>query len=160
VVDDSFDTALKSGEGEMHFLQVDFHHPDLGDRRKKNSYSEKGQNQFALFWQENKLVYIFYISLRSTTQHEGWRKYCGLGWCLPREISWLWWREQTRCTVTGYRQHHSLKGFVTGEHNVQLHNCAKRTQKPDQKSFENTIFDGKSCQDSKPRRLKTARVSA
>ena len=49
VVDDSFDTALKSGEGEMHLLQVDFHHPDLGDRRKKDSYSEKGQNQFALF---------------------------------------------------------------------------------------------------------------
>lgn len=48
VLDDSFDTALKSGEGEMHLLQVDFHHPDLSDRRKKDSYSEKGQHQFAL----------------------------------------------------------------------------------------------------------------
>ena len=49
VVDDSFDTALQSGEGEMHLLQVDFHHPDLSDRRKKDAYSEKGQHQFALF---------------------------------------------------------------------------------------------------------------
>ena len=49
VVDDSFDTALESGDGEMHFLQVDFHHPDLGDKRKKDAYSEKGQSQFALF---------------------------------------------------------------------------------------------------------------
>ena len=49
VVDDSFDTALQSGEGEMHLLQVDFYHPDINDRRKKDAYSEKGQNQFALY---------------------------------------------------------------------------------------------------------------
>jgi len=49
VVDDSFDTALQSGEGEMHLLQVDFYHPDINDRKKKDAYSEKGQNQFALY---------------------------------------------------------------------------------------------------------------
>ena len=49
VVDDSFDTALQSGEGEMHLLQVDFYHPDINERRKKDAYSEKGQNQFALY---------------------------------------------------------------------------------------------------------------
>ena len=49
VVDDSFDVALQSGEAEMLLLQVDFHHPDLSDKRKKDAYSEKGQNQFALF---------------------------------------------------------------------------------------------------------------
>ena len=49
VVDDSFDVALQSGEEEIHLLQVDFHHPDLSDKRKKDAYSEKGQNQFALF---------------------------------------------------------------------------------------------------------------
>jgi len=49
VVDDSFDVALRSGEAEMLLLQVDFHHPDLSDKRKKDAYSEKGQNQFALF---------------------------------------------------------------------------------------------------------------
>ena len=51
IVDDSFENMLwnESEEGNAVLLLVDFHHPDLKDLKKKDGYSEHGQNQFIIY---------------------------------------------------------------------------------------------------------------
>ena len=50
VIDDSFDSRIiNKGEERLVVLMVDFQHPDLTDRQRKDSYSERGQLQFSIY---------------------------------------------------------------------------------------------------------------
>ena len=50
VIDDSFDSRMvNEGLERLVVLAVDFQHPDLTDRQRKDSYSERGQMQFSIY---------------------------------------------------------------------------------------------------------------
>ena len=50
VIDDSFDSRIvNEGLERLVVLAVDFQHPDLTDRQRKDSYSERGQMQFSIY---------------------------------------------------------------------------------------------------------------